>query len=330
MRRFGDRPIEKGVLEMMLCELEKRGNDAAGICIVNGAELNIYKADTTPWNLTCRGEWDEFLAEHLKPETDVVLLHTRKWTKGNPRKNSNNHPLHNGIAAIIHNGSIQNDDDTFRTLGLKREAEVDSDIFRAIVDKWSLTDAAVRQIGRLRGSAAVAAVDPRMPGHLMLLRSGSPIVTASTADGWFLWASTKDALYKALRPYVQRHGLDFQMPLPEGTAFGAFPDHSVMIMQPDGRAAWHREVKICPFYNKPDYSVCVQQYKPRQERATREQQQDDRKAGVQRPEEPPDFAKCGHCGRYNDIEANEKEVPMWKLGCGECGKPLAERPKGGQ
>lgn len=70
-------------------------------------------------------------------ETTILMGHTRRRTRGNEFNNRNNHPIRAGIVIGNHNGTIYNADYLFRRLGLPRYAEVDSELFFRLADRFA-------------------------------------------------------------------------------------------------------------------------------------------------------------------------------------------------
>lgn len=183
MERFAD---------VMLDKIEMRGKQATGFIAVTADNKQIV-VDKRPVNAT------EFI-KNRKPfpaGTRTVLLHTRWATQGSNEHPGNLHPVLSGTCWLTHNGVINNDDDLFKEHALVRHAEVDTEIIPALINKvgWENADKAFE---KLRGSFAVAAVDPvQHPGKLILAKgSGSPLYVWET-DKFITWASTAYAIREA-------------------------------------------------------------------------------------------------------------------------------------
>jgi asparagine synthetase B (glutamine-hydrolysing) len=251
VRRFGSEPIHEQTLRLLLCALESRGRDATGVAVKTGKSIRVFKTDKPAWKTVSSPEYKQFISEHLTPETDTVLLHTRAATQGSPFQNQNNHPLFAGTSAVVHNGVISNDAQLFANLQLDRKAEVDSDILRAIIDKHGFDETVADTLDQISGSAAIAAIHPDWPNHLLLGRSGSPLVLA-TADETLYWASTKEALHHALRPWNQKFGVWFQRNRPDAE-FSFMPTDTLYLFDENG-LQWHRRFNAVVHYTTPDYS----------------------------------------------------------------------------
>lgn len=130
------------------------------------------------------------------PEVRTLIAHTRYATQGSPSVAANNHPVVAPGIVLVHNGVVTNDDALFRTLGVERMAEVDSEVIAALLsysgmDPWLA-------LAELRGRAAVAWLDADSPDTLHLARvTDSPLHYAHTKGGAFIFASTAKAINDA-------------------------------------------------------------------------------------------------------------------------------------
>lgn len=350
IRRYGDEPINPTQLHLLLTGLESRGNDASGIVLQQeDGSLAVYKDDVPAWSFVSSQEYKLFLEEHLKPSTVAALLHTRYATQGSPKIVKNNHPLFAGVSAVVHNGCLYNDDFLFRELKVKREAETDSDIFRAIVDEFGFTDKGMEVLNRVSGSAAIAVFDPRYPGKMLIARSGSPLTIASD-DKFFAFASEKHVLHRAMRPWVHRFGVDFQVQSLQ-MAFSPFPDDTMWMFGPNGRE-WHKKFDtLTGVYKKPNYQVNCG-YEGRQKKwereaaketkTTSEVSEGKRSEGLvivsqsaPKTTAPvkllPEHVRCPSCGRHLKLNAEQRRMTIDKLYCpktsGGCGEYLDAIPQ---
>lgn len=237
VKRYGSEPISIAELEILVCSIEIRGNHATGIAIMNGSDVVVHKMPLPAWSFIKDPATKAFLADHLHDDTDTVLLHARFATCGTPMKNDNNHPMFDGRVALVHNGSIRNADTLFSELKLLRTAETDSDILRAMIAEYGFTDTAYRKLSRCAGSAAIAAVHVDFPGHLLLGRSGNPLVVANANDKLY-FASTLNAIQKAVRPWEVHHGVFMRGPA-RNFAYNFMSDDTAYLFKPDDTATHH-------------------------------------------------------------------------------------------
>jgi predicted glutamine amidotransferase len=336
----------------MLVGLENRGMDATGMAILNPgppAGLHVMKGAMPAWSFVKDKNFEKWITEFLVPETSTVLLHTRAATKGNPHEFENNHPMFDTDAgsadhqcAVVHNGVIVNDDHLFQTMNLSRKAETDSDILRAILDSEGFTKKGIRELSRVTGSVALAAVDEKDPEHLLLVRSGSPLVLGCTND-MLVWASEKKYIHSAMRPTISRFGQDFQANLPSDFGWLTMADNSAWLFGAEGKE-WHDECKTYfSTYVEPRRHV-YDQYAERTQRWKQDiadkSTKKDREALARNvpivnvneiggDSRMPLRLKClnGKCNTWNRLPKDVKDVDIKRLACKQCKTPLVQEAR---
>lgn len=160
---------------------EERGRAATGLAVMRlDGQIAVTKMPLPASEFTQTAKYRALLAG-LDAQTTVVLGHTRLPTKGSPRNNANNHPLHSGPVWGVHNGHILNDDELFARYGYTRHAQVDSEIiFRLLADvsptpsNGYLATVATR-LRLLDGDFTFIACDQRAPTQLLVLKHNNPL-----------------------------------------------------------------------------------------------------------------------------------------------------------
>lgn len=175
----------------LLLGIEDRGRHATGAAFFEGGEPFVQKT-----NMRATA-----FVEHLdmQPTVTNAILHTRWASQGSPSNNANNHPIDVHGLIGVHNGVIFNDDDLFARIGPgKRLAEVDSEaIFATLLHG---REKPTQALARVEGSAAVAWLESYGdPDVLHAARvSSSPLVYAFSEAGSFVFASTAEAVTRAM------------------------------------------------------------------------------------------------------------------------------------
>ena len=328
------------MIRMFLTGLEHRGNDATGLAMQRkDGEVLVYKDDVAAWTFVTSNGYEEFLEANLDDSITQVILHTRAATKGTSRKNVNNHPLHAGKAAVIHNGVLNNDDALFKELELERKAETDSDILRAIVDKFGVTKEAIRKLNKVRGGAAIAALHPEYPGLMLLGRSGNPITQAAN-ENFFCFASEKNVIHRAMRPWIKKWNKWFQFQSLQ-LAFSNYPDNTLEILGPEG-TEWHDEFKaFWGTYHEPVRRV-YSGWRERQRTWDKQAQQEAKRgeegsrteSNVSAPsssttgDAPRILVECPTCKKHWVLTPDQHDIPRHLLECtkerGGCGNRLGQ------
>lgn len=172
----------------LVLEIQSRGSDATGIAnLLHNGHIHLAKAPVPARKFV---NDDAF---NVGVEAMATIMHTRFGTQGSESNPLNNHPIHWGSVVGVHNGCIQSDYDFFKKYG-GRKAEVDSE---AIFAGLSLLDR-YTALPDVEGTMAIAWFDVRTPTILHLAKgASSPLLTARTKGGSWIFGSTRATLTKA-------------------------------------------------------------------------------------------------------------------------------------
>ena len=321
VRRFGADPITPDMLKLLLLGNEHRGTHATGIALQQrDGKISVLKADEIAWKFVNSDKFKAFLTASLTNDTIIALLHTRAATQGSPRQNENNHPMWDGKTAIIHNGTIANDDYLFDTLKLKRVAETDSDIIRAIISKHGINRKSIRILDQMAGSCAAACITAKQPGELLLLHSGSPLQIGTVNVGtrrFMTWSSIRGPIHKAMRPVVSCFGLTLHSPISQ-TAFISVDQDNAWIFGDEGR-------KMHQAFSSASYTSINKAYTCYQNHYRKNSDWDKEIEAAKRPQEKleVDFIQCPSkkCALAIDM-SKHKNPALDKLFCPDCNARL--------
>jgi len=188
-----------------LKRLEYRGYDSAGIALLNGDGLKVYKKKGKVTEL--EGELDG-----RELHATIGMGHTRWATHGEPN-DANAHPhysFHRGLA-IIHNGIIENYAAIKKSLiakGHTFRSETDTEVLiQFIEDIQENTSSTLEEAVRLAlqevvGAYAIVVMSKDEPTQLIAARKGSPLVIGVGEDEFFFASDaspiieyTKDVVY---------------------------------------------------------------------------------------------------------------------------------------
>lgn len=172
-----------------LQRLEYRGYDSAGVALLNGGNLNVFKK---------KGKVAD-LHEHAKGKdlsSVIGIGHTRWATHGEPNDvNAHPHLSNGGKLAMIHNGIIENYSSLKTDLlskGYTFESDTDSEVFINFVEdiylntKVNLAEAVRLALNKVVGAYAIAIISLEDPNLLIAARKGSPLVIGLGKDEFFL------------------------------------------------------------------------------------------------------------------------------------------------
>ncbi len=187
------------VLVEGLKKLEYRGYDSAGLAVIgqNGIE-----------RVRSVGRVAELESASATTQSPTGIAHTRWATHGVPCER-NAHPHVSGSIAVVHNGIIENYE------SLRQELSAQGYVFTSDTDTESIAHLvqatlkvepdlflAVRlACQRLVGAYAIAVIDHRQPGRIVVAREGSPLLLGVSEAGNYA-ASDASALLQVTRNMV--------------------------------------------------------------------------------------------------------------------------------
>jgi glutamine---fructose-6-phosphate transaminase (isomerizing) len=173
--------------------LSYRGYDSAGVAVVDDGALAVAKDKGRIAELAPR--WDQ-----LGLAGTVGIGHTRWATHGPPSKvNAHPHEDARRDVAVVHNGILENDlalREELEEQGVRFESETDTEVLAHLFARAFRGDpvAAARVLlERCRGHFALALVHRALPGTIVGVRRGSPLL-AGLGVGENLLASDAKAL----------------------------------------------------------------------------------------------------------------------------------------
>ncbi len=174
------------ILLQGLHDLEYRGYDSAGICVVDDGKLKRVRAV---------GKVDK-LAEKLKDEElkgKLGIAHTRWATHGGVTEaNAHPHFAADGKLALVHNGIIENYRELKEKLlkeGVKFESETDTEVLAHLIAyhyKGDLTRAVRQALRKVRGTYGILVMHAEHPKQVVAARLGSPLVIGMGEEEYFV------------------------------------------------------------------------------------------------------------------------------------------------
>lgn len=171
-----------------LKRLEYRGYDSAGIALLNGHGLKVYKK---------KGKVSDLEGELKDKELKacIGIGHTRWATHGEPNDiNAHPHYSTNKRLAIIHNGIIENYAAIKQSLinkGYSFESATDTEVLIKFIEDiqtnmfCTLEEAVRIALHEVVGAYAIVIIDEENPTQLIAARKGSPLVIGVGEDEFF-------------------------------------------------------------------------------------------------------------------------------------------------
>ncbi len=185
-----------------LHRLEYRGYDSAGVAVLDADHnMQIVRRVGKVKALDDAIEQNPLLG-------GTGIAHTRWATHGEPSE-INAHPHRSGKIAVVHNGIIENYEELRAELqqrGYVFQSQTDTEVIAHLVE-WefrtakNLLDAVQKTVKQLRGAYGTVVMNQDEPEHLVVARSGSPLVIGLGVGENFL-ASDPLALLSVTRRFI--------------------------------------------------------------------------------------------------------------------------------
>ena len=188
-----------------LRKLEYRGYDSAGVALMQGDRIQMYKK---------KGRVDELDQHCSQRDTHgtVGIAHTRWATHGEPNEeNAHPHISEDGTMALIHNGIIENYLSLKKQLlqeGFTFKSETDTEVLvhliKSIQKKEDVTmpEAVMMALSMVEGTYALAILSVDDPDRLIVAKKGSPLLIGREGQNYFVGSDgapiveyTQDVVY---------------------------------------------------------------------------------------------------------------------------------------
>lgn len=187
------------VLVEGLKKLEYRGYDSAGLAIIGNDAIERVRSV---------GRVAELETGSANTSSVTGIAHTRWATHGVPSER-NAHPHVSGSIAVVHNGIIENYETLRRDLsaqGYVFTSDTDTESIAHLLESTlksepDLFKAVQITCRQLVGAYAIAAIDYKQPGKVVVAREGSPLLLGVSDTGNYA-ASDASALLQVTRNMV--------------------------------------------------------------------------------------------------------------------------------
>ncbi len=162
-----------------LQRLEYRGYDSAGIALIDGDNLRIYKKQGKVSKL-------KEYSEDKNRKGSIGIGHTRWATHGEPSDlNAHPHQSNDGRLALVHNGIIENYDslkEALKKAGHRFYTETDTEVLVHLIAHYQnkyeliLREAVRKALQVVKGAYAIVVIDKDDPDTMVAARKASPLV----------------------------------------------------------------------------------------------------------------------------------------------------------
>ena len=212
------------VIRALASESEARGTDAAGIAYNSAGTLHIYKRPGPAHKLNLFIPEDAF----------AVMGHSRMTTQGRAKFNRNNHPFAGKVPgtrfALAHNGVLYNDTALRRSRALP-DTKIETDSYVAvqlIEQQGALTPASLKAMAEMvEGSFVFTVLDEK--DSFYFVRGDNPLCLVQFPRvGLYVYASTREILYAALKRTWLRWETPIEIPVAGGEILTITPEGARM------------------------------------------------------------------------------------------------------
>lgn len=211
----------KKVLIDGLKELEYRGYDSAGIALLTGTDIEVYKAVGKLVNL------EEKLYNNCSSCVSYTtgIGHTRWATHGKPTE-LNAHPHLGDYSFVVHNGIIENYKelkDELMNEGVKFLSQTDTEVIVHLFEKFNnllqnTNEAFKKTISVLKGAYAILLITKDELNKIFFAKHGSPMILAKSQNEIFFGSSDAPLIGLANSAIYLEDG-DFGLASTDGITF---------------------------------------------------------------------------------------------------------------
>lgn len=182
--------IQENIYEKIinsLIQLQNRGYDSSGLCILRDNHLEVHKYAST----TAESSLQKLQKVCLDSHASLGIGHNR-WATHGVKNDTNAHPhlSNNKQFAIVHNGIIENYAELKHFLtenGFNFFSQTDTEVIVNLIsfyyDKLGDTQKSIEStIADLQGTYGIIVIDAKSPDKLFCVRNGSPLLVGKNDD----------------------------------------------------------------------------------------------------------------------------------------------------
>ncbi|OIK10209.1 glutamine--fructose-6-phosphate transaminase (isomerizing) [Bacillus sp. MUM 13] len=192
----------KEILLKGLEKLEYRGYDSAGIAVIDGTGVQVYKEKGRIADLRA------VVNENIAANTGIG--HTRWATHGVPSvSNAHPHQSTSGRLTLVHNGVIENYSQLKREYleGFTFKSETDTEVVVQLIEKFvndglTVEDAFRKTLKLVKGSYALALLDNQNNETIFVAKNKSPLLVG-TGEGFNVVASDAMAMIHVTNQFLE-------------------------------------------------------------------------------------------------------------------------------
>jgi asparagine synthetase B (glutamine-hydrolysing) len=199
----------KPAVDKLFALSEWRGKEAAGLAVLAGGELSVFKQAQRATRMIKTEEYRRFFNLAVEtpgkgPSALALIGHARLVTNGTQEREENNQPVLRPGLAAVHNGIIVNVEELWgRFAFLHRRAEVDTEVLLALLGQRlaqgePTAPALAAALEEIEGSASLAILIQERAELALASNKGSLFYAQAGGEGPWAFASERFILERAL------------------------------------------------------------------------------------------------------------------------------------
>lgn len=172
-----------------LKQLEYRGYDSAGIAVIDGSNINCFKAVGKVAILE-----EKINGDKNRNHATAGIAHTRWATHGKPSElNAHPHSDCEGKIFVVHNGIIENYEALKTELikrGHKFRSKTDTEVIAHLIEdsckNHDFENATTEALNKIKGTYGLAIIHRSFPDKIIVARKGSPLIIGLGKDEYIV------------------------------------------------------------------------------------------------------------------------------------------------
>lgn len=196
-----------------LIQLQNRGYDSSGLCVLNNKHLEVHKYASTPTESSLQKLQEKCINKGLH---SLGIGHNR-WATHGVKNDTNAHPhlSNNRQFAVVHNGIIENYAELKKKLiskGFTFFSQTDTEIIVNLISFYyeylGDTEKSIQAtIADLQGTYGIIVADLKSPDKLFCVRNGSPLLVGKS-DNCVIITSEQSGFCNLVSNYITLHNDD--------------------------------------------------------------------------------------------------------------------------
>jgi glucosamine--fructose-6-phosphate aminotransferase (isomerizing) len=196
-----------------LIQLQNRGYDSSGLCVLNNKHLEVNKYASTPTESSLQKLQEKCINKGLH---SLGIGHNR-WATHGVKNDTNAHPhlSNNRQFAVVHNGIIENYAELKKKLiskGFTFFSQTDTEIIVNLIsfyyEYFGNTEKSIQAtIADLQGTYGIIVADLKSPNKLFCVRNGSPLLVGKS-DNCVIITSEQSGFCNLVSNYITLHNDD--------------------------------------------------------------------------------------------------------------------------